>query len=222
MQNNSNVLRDGSEARVLRSLRPNEWGDRPPATDDEAIQRILEATRHCIDTQGLGTSIADVAQVLGVTEWALSPYFDSTEDLLNAFTIEWTATSFIDELVAHVAHLHEPAEVIVEWIAFSIEQLISESYLGVLLYSGRVSAFATGITSEAGITMGHRIVERFSVDWQNAGFDDQLLTELIEYVLRTIESLIFCPVQPERDAGALRRYLTRWVAPAIHSYTRQA
>jgi AcrR family transcriptional regulator len=190
-----------------------EWEGNPPATDDEAVERILAATRYCIDDHGVGTTITDVAQVLGISRQAISCYFDSTEDLLNAFTIDWTCSNFIDELVDHVADLHEPAEVVVEWIAFSIEK--SDSYLGILLNSGRIGAYASGFTSETAIALGRLIAERFSVDWQAVGFDDRLLTELIGHVLRTIESLVLCPLRPEHNGASLRRYLRRWVAPAI-------
>jgi AcrR family transcriptional regulator len=195
-------------------VRTHGWGGDPPATDDEAIERILAATRRCIDNEGTGTSIVGVAHALGVTRQTVYRYFASTEDLLTATAIN-AAGGFLDRLAAHVAPLDDPADAVVEAIAFTLEQLMCEPYLNLLLTSGRVSTFALGVTSEIAIVFGRSIIERFSVNWTEAGFDDQLLTELVEHVLRTIQSLALYPVHPERDGAAQRRYLTRWVAPAV-------
>lgn len=196
------------------SVRTHGWGGNPPADDQQAITRILAAARRCFDEKGAETGIADVARVLGVTRQTVYRYFPSTEDLLIA-TAVGAAGTFLDHLAAHNAHITNPEEAVVEAIAYTLEQLPSEPYLGLLLASGRVSTFAVGITSDTAMAFGRSILERFPVDWARAGFDDRLLADLVEHMLRTIQSFVVDPGRPPRAGQDLRRYLARWIAPSV-------
>ena len=72
-------------------MRTHGWGGQPPASDDEAIERILAATRQSIDRRGASTSITDVADTLHVTRQTVYRYFASTEDLLQATALQAAA-----------------------------------------------------------------------------------------------------------------------------------
>ena len=196
------------------SMRTHGWGGNPPADDEQAIARILAAARQCFDEKGADAGIADVARALGVTRQTVYRYFPSTEDLLIA-TAVGAAGLFLDHLAAHNAHFTNPEEAVVEAIAFTLEQLPSEPYLSLLLASGRVSTFAVGVTSETAMAFGRSILERFPVNWARAGFDDQRLAELVEHLLRTIQSFVVDPGRPPRAGQELRRYLARWIAPSV-------
>ena len=65
-------------------MRTHGWGGHPPIDDDEAVARILAATRAVIDAKGAATSLTDVARHLGVTRQTVYRYFPSTVDLLAA------------------------------------------------------------------------------------------------------------------------------------------
>ncbi len=195
-------------------MRTHGWGGEPPSTDEEAIGRILAAARRSFDERGLATSIVDVAQVLGVTRQTVYRYFPSTEDLLTATAVH-SAGGFLQRLADHVAPLGDPAEAVIESIAYTLEELPSEPYLGLLLTSGRVGTFARGVTSVTAMDFGRSIIDQFSVDWDEAGFDDQLLAELVEHMLRTVPSLVLDPGDPPRRGVELRAYLGRWVGPAL-------
>lgn len=56
---------------------------------------------------------------------------------------------------------------------------------------------------------------RFDVDWADAGYADDDLDELAEHLLRVIQSFVTDPGRPTRTDAELRRYLRRWVAPAL-------
>lgn len=195
-------------------MRTHGWGGSPPADDAEATGRILAAARRCFDQKGTDTGIADVARALGVTRQTVYRYFPSTEDLLIATAVGVT-DAFLDRLAAHVGQLGDPGEAVVEAIAYTLEQLPSEPYLSLLLASGRVSTFAVGVTSETAMAFGRSILERFPVDWPLAGFDDTRLAELVEHLLRTIQSFVVDPGRPPRTGRELRRYLARWIAPSV-------
>jgi AcrR family transcriptional regulator len=195
-------------------MRTHGWGGSPPADDAQAIGRILDAARRCFDTKGADTGIADVARALGVTRQTVYRYFPSTEDLLVAAALGATG-DFLDRLAAHVGPLADPGAAVVEAIAYTLEQLPSEPYLSLLLASRRTSTFAVGVTSATAMALGRSILDRFAVDWPAAGFDDEGVTELVEYLLRTIQSLVLDPGHPPRNGEELRRYLGRWIAPSV-------
>jgi hypothetical protein len=59
------------------------------------------------------------------------------------------------------------------------------------------------------------MITRFDVDWVRFGYDDASLQELVEYVLRTMQSFFLAPGDPKRSDEELRRYLRRWMGSAI-------
>ena len=200
-------------------MRRRGWSGNPPTSDDEAVRRILDATRACIDREGT-TSIAEVARELGVTRQTVYRYYRTTEDLLTATAID-AAAAFLGRLEAHLARREwTPAEAVVEGIAFTIEQLPREPYLGLLLSPGRISTFSQDFTSETALTIGRAVIERFPIDWRANGFDSSDLDELVEHMLRMTQSLIVDPGTPPRTGIALRGYLHRWLAPAITTTDR--
>ncbi|HEX9030407.1 MAG TPA: TetR/AcrR family transcriptional regulator [Streptosporangiaceae bacterium] len=195
-------------------MRTHGWGGSPPADDAQAIGRILDAARRCFDEKGADTGIADVARALGVTRQTIYRYFPSTEDLLVGAAVG-AASDFLDRLAAHVAPFTDPGAAVVEAIAYTLERLPSEPYLSLLLASRRTSTFAVGVTSATAMALGRSILERFPVDWPGAGFADDSLTDLVEYLLRTIQSFVLDPGHPPRTGDELRRYLDRWIAPSV-------
>ncbi|HVB42064.1 MAG TPA: TetR/AcrR family transcriptional regulator [Streptosporangiaceae bacterium] len=195
-------------------MRTHGWAGHPPADDDEARNRILQAARRCFDEKGADTGIADVARAVGVTRQTVYRYFPSTEHLLIATAVGATGP-FLERLAAHNAAISDPQEAVIEAIAYTLEQLPSESYLSLVLSAGQVSTFAVGVTSETAMAFGRSILERFPVDWTAAGYDGQLLAELVEHLLRTIQSFVLDPGRPPRAGQELRGYLARWIAPSV-------
>jgi AcrR family transcriptional regulator len=175
-----------------------------------AIDRILAATRDCIDVKGAATSITDVADQLSVTRQTVYRYFASTDDLLRATAID-AAGEFMDRLASKVAHIQDPGRVVVEIVAYALERLPLEPYLGLLLTSERAGTFAQGVTSATAIAFGHSLFQRVNVDWEAAGITNQLFDEFVEHVLRTVQSLVLDPGDPPRTGKALRQYLSRWL-----------
>lgn len=191
-------------------MRTRGWGGDRPLTDAEAVERILDATRRCIDTKGETTTISDVAQILQVTRPTIYRYFASTDDLLRA-TGTAAAGQFADRVAAHVSGIRDPGEAIVEMNAYLLESLSSEPYLGLLFNSERVSSFARGVTSKPAMAIGHALMERIDVDLESVGLTGDVLDQFVEHCLRMIQSLILDRGDPPRSGVALRDYLRRWL-----------
>lgn len=201
-------------------MRTHGWSGAKPADDREAAARILEAARRRIDTSGMSFGISDVAKDVGVTRQTVYRYFPSTEALLIAAAVT-EVDPFLDRLARHLRGIHDPADAVVEGIALTLERLPDERYMSLLLAPGKASAFSAGVTSDVALTFGRAIVDRFDVDWDAAGFTGADLAQLVEFMLRVLQSLVIDPGRPPRRGGELRAFLRRWVAPAITDGTAE-
>lgn len=186
-----------------------------PQDDDEAVGRIVAATRHAIDERGT-VSVSEVAQVLGVTRQTIYRYFPTHEALVGATALS-AAGAFLDRLAAQLGAISDPTDAVVEGIAYTFEQIACDRYLGLLFQPGKANAFTASVTSDVSVSLGRSILERFDVDWAGAGFADETLDELVEVMLRTLQSLIVDPGRPARSGAKLRRFLTDWIAPSVRA-----
>ncbi len=195
-------------------MRTHGWAGSAPASDDEAVARILAATSQAIDARGADVSIADVARTLGVTRQTVYRYFPSTHALLVA-AAKRSAAAFLDRLADHLAGITDPALAVTEGIATALEWLPNDKHIGLLLAWDRANAFAADVTSDIAMQFANAMLRRFDVDWAAAGFTDSDLAELAEHLLRIIQSFVIDPGGPPRRGDELRRYLRRWVGAAV-------
>ncbi len=158
--------------------------------------------------------ITDVARRIGVTRQTVYRYFPGTDALLIASAMR-SADGFIDRLAEHVGAEKDPVAAMVESIAYAVEHLIGDPQFENLLTQRRDSGVITSLTSETALSFSRSILHRFNVDWESHGFDEASLDELAELALRTMHSLLLDPGQPPRDGVALRRFVARWLGPAI-------
>ncbi len=195
-------------------MRSRGWSGNAPATDEEAIDRILDVADAIIVERGSAVRIADVARTLGVTRQTVYRYFPSSEELLLASGMR-TADGFLDQLAERTSGLTEPAEALVEGIAFAVETLAGDPQFANLLRNGSKSGSTVSLTSDTAKAFSRSMLHRCDVDWERNGFDEAALDELAELGLRTFHSLLVDPGEPARDGFALRRFISRWLGPAI-------
>jgi AcrR family transcriptional regulator len=195
-------------------VRTHGWSGAAPASDEEAVARILAAAGKAIDERGADFSIADVARTLGVTRQTVYRYFPSTDALLMQAGVV-AASDFLERLASHIQGMTNPMDAAVEAIATALEWLPKDKHIGLLLAPGRSPALTESMTSDIALQFAQSVVRRFDVDWAAAGFDDADLDELAEYLLRIIQSFVVDPGRPPRTGAELRAYLRRWVAPAL-------
>jgi AcrR family transcriptional regulator len=194
------------------------WRGDPPKDDDEARDRIIDAAMRCIDRFGpQKTGLSDVAAELGVTRQTVYRLYPSTEDLLFAVA-STAADGFLDRLAVRMAPYTDPGDAAVEGIAYTLERLPRERFLGLLLTTGRSEAFVKGVTSPEAMAFGRAMVNRMNVDWAAFGYDEDDLDGLVEFGLRILQSLVLDP-PVRRSPAELRAFLRRWVAPAVTNAT---
>ncbi|BBZ43402.1 hypothetical protein MPRM_06830 [Mycobacterium parmense] len=128
---------------------------------------------------------------------------------------------FIDQAAEHVSGHNDPVTAIVESVSFGIENLAGDPQLEKLLTRGHEGEAVTSLTSDTAVTICLSVFHRFNVDWRLHGYDSAALSELAEMTLRTVQSILTDPAQPPREGIELRRFITRWLGPAI-LYPRMA
>ena len=128
-------------------MRTHGWAGAAPASDEEAVARILAAAGKAIDERGADFSIADVARTLGVTRQTVYRYFPSTEALLMQAGVV-AATDFLDRLSTHLQGITDPADAATEAIATALEWLPKDKHIGLLLSPGRTPALTESVTSD--------------------------------------------------------------------------
>ncbi|MGV0790247.1 TetR/AcrR family transcriptional regulator [Mycolicibacterium sp. XJ1819] len=200
-------------------MRTHGWSGSTPASDEEAIARILDAAGKAIDARGGDFSISDVARTLGVTRQTVYRYFPSTDALLQA-SAQLAATDFLDRLATHLQGLHDPREAVAEGIATALEWIPKDKHIGLLLMPGRANDFSQTVTSDIAMQFANAMLRRFDVDWAAVGFGEAELDELSEHLLRIIQSFVIDPGRPPRQGEELRDYLRRWVGTAITAPVR--
>ncbi|WP_406691238.1 TetR/AcrR family transcriptional regulator [Saccharopolyspora sp. ID03-671] len=199
-------------------MRAHGWAGSPPADASEARSRILAATRERLAEAGT-TSTAEIAERVGITRQTVYRYFPTTEGLLNAAANQAVAdltTDLVEHVRAHLAATGGDAgDAAVEVVAYVFEHLRDDPALNRLLAPGRMSGTVANLTSSASIEIGRDLITGFGIDWDSLGWDEQQRRELVEHLLRTLQSLVLDPGDPPRAGPELRAYLQRWLAPAL-------
>ncbi|OBF92819.1 TetR family transcriptional regulator [Mycobacterium sp. 852002-51163_SCH5372311] len=200
-------------------MRTHGWGGATPASDEEAIERILDAASEAIDERGADIRIADVARTLGVSRQTVYNYFPGTSSLLEAAATR-SGMRFVRRLTEHLAHISDPVDALVECLAYSLEWLPGDKHVQLMLVHDFTRA-STGVTSEMGFKFGHALLAGLDVDWAQLGLEAADLDDLVEYLLRILQSFMIDPGRPPRTGEVLRAYLRRWVAPVLIAETSE-
>ncbi len=196
------------------TVRSHGWSGNTPSSDEEAINRILDAAEDIIAERGTSMRLADVARTLGVTRQTVYRYFPGTEALIVATAMR-SADGFLDRLAEHLRGEVDPVRAMVEGSSYTIETLGHDSQIGLLLSRPKRGGGIVSITSDTALTFGRAMLHRFDVNWEQHGFHDEDLNQLSEFCMRILHSMLIDPGHPPREGEPLRQFLTRWIGPAI-------
>ncbi|WP_068277122.1 TetR/AcrR family transcriptional regulator [Aldersonia kunmingensis] len=194
-------------------MRTHGWGGSTPASDEEAIDRILDAADDAIVERGGDLRVADVARALGISRQTVYNYFPGPNALLEAAATR-SGLRFIERLIEHLVGITDPVDAMVESLVYTVEWIPSDKAVQLMLAHefGKASA---GVTSSRAREFGRGILAGMDVNWAALGFDDPAIDDLVEYMLRMLQSFIVDPDEPGRRD--VRDLLRRWVAPVVKS-----
>ena len=193
------------------------WAGAPPLDDDDARKRIIDAALTCIERQGPAqTTLSDVAEALGVTRRTVYRYFASTEELfLSAADV--ALNGFVANIENITSEFDDVAGQLVDVVAYIIEQLPEQPLLTLLLENDRANQFSRRLLQPVVIARCRVILQHTRIDWTALGYTENDIDELVEFLLRIIQSMVIAPADPPRTGPQLRAYLRRWIGPALNS-----
>ena len=194
------------------------WGGHPPASDEEASERIVAAAVELIAQTGSTITIGDVAASLGVIRQTVYRYFATADDLMRAAAIA-SVDDFLGQLTQRLRGIHDPAEAMTEGVLYALDAVGRTPHLGILLSGSNLNAHSGDVASELARDFGMQMITRFDVDWQRYGYDEPALRDLVEFTLRIMLSFFVAPNEPARTPDELRRFLRRWLGSAILAQT---
>lgn len=201
---------------IVREMRRHGWGGELPSTDEEARRRIVDAARVIVRATGAQPTIAEVADALSVSRATVYRYYPSAEALLLAAAAEGL-TTFLDDIAEPLATMTDAADVVVEGIAFTFEEIERRTELAMVLSPSRALS-QREMTSVVAVELGRSVLQTTRVDWAEAGFaTDDDLDALASFMLRILQSLVVDPGDPRLEGPDLRAYLRTWVAPAVEA-----
>ena len=190
------------------------WGGAAPADDDEARKRIVDTTLRVLDRRGATqTTVAGIADALGISRRTVYNYFGSTEELFTA-AAEVALQGFVADVKDIIRDMDATAQ-LVEVVAYAIERLPREPQLALLLANDHANSVSRSILAPSEIARCRQILQLAQIDWTAIGYDDQTFDELAEFILRIIQSMVVAPSDPPRSGANLRAYLRRWIGPAF-------
>lgn len=191
------------------------WAGSPPTDDEAAVQRIVAATvAHVQENGAAHTTMSAIADDLGITRRTLYRYFANIDDLFRAVALQAFAT-YQARLEEATASISEPGEFAIEAVAWIVETLPEEPLLTLLLQAGHTDAFTESMMAPEVIANCREILLLRQVDWSTVAATERDLDDLVEFMLRLIQSLVISPPQPPRSGAELRAFLRRWLEPAL-------
>ncbi|CAN5485116.1 TetR/AcrR family transcriptional regulator [soil metagenome] len=194
------------------------WAGAPPADDAEARKRIIDTTLALVDRLGAEqTTLSAVADSLGITRRTIYRYFASIEELLTAVA-DVALGSFVAQIETITADL-DVSDQLIEVVAYIIERLPHEPQLALLLANDRTNQFSRAMLMPAEIARCRTLLQHTRIDWDALGYGDADIDELVEFLLRILQSMVIAPLDPPRTGENLRAYLRRWVGPALTQRT---
>jgi AcrR family transcriptional regulator len=203
----------------VKAMARKGWAGSPPADDAEARKRIIDTALRLVDRRGAAqTTVSDIADGLGITRRTVYRYFTGTDELFTAVA-EVALGSFVAQIDQLVADM-DVASQLVEVVALIIERLPHEPQLALLLANDRSNMFSRAMLTPEVIARCRVILRHARIDWGQLGFDEHTIDELVEFLLRIIQSMVIAPPDPPRSSAELRVYLHRWIGPALAAGTR--
>jgi AcrR family transcriptional regulator len=200
-------------------MRAPAWGGAPvPTSDAEARRRLVDAARSCFERFGFEkTALSDVAAEAGVTRRTVYRYFDNTDELMRAaFTL--VAGGIVDRMVAHARRFDDPGDRIIEAMLFLRREIPAEPHLAPLFSPGRDATQGRSMWSAVATEVSHgalRAVAEPAPGEQWTRLSEGELDDLVELILRLLQSFLTDPGPRPRSDTELRALLRRWLLPAI-------
>ncbi|MDP9182557.1 MAG: TetR/AcrR family transcriptional regulator [Actinomycetota bacterium] len=204
-------------------MRTHGWAGEIPRDERQARDRILAAVRRAMEA-GERPGISDVARAVGASRQTVYRYYRTSEELLDAAALD-AVWELVDHLSAHVEEFLQDtavdhADAMVEAVVWVYQHLHDDPVMVRLVSPGRLSSSLRALTAASSLSLGRTLLDEMPIDWQSLGLDGERRADLVEHLLRMLQSLVLDP--GDRTIDEQRDYLSRWLAPAVRALTSEA
>ncbi len=179
--------------------------------------KILDATLDLIAAEGFGgVNIAAVAQAAGVTRQTVYSNFGSREDLVSQAVAGLLVRS-LDDIRARLAMIDSVPEYLVELVVASRAVTRENPVLATLLRADHGNPiFDAGMATRAKPVVLELLSPLKKLD---PGIEPEL-DSLAQYAIHLGASVVLFDDPDLHDDDDLRRFITRWLIPALPAATR--
>ena len=166
------------------------------------------------DQKQTSTSLSVIAGDLGITRPTVYRYFATIDELITAAGDValggWTTR--IGDLTTGIS---DPVDLLVEAVAYLVERLPEEPLLMMLLETDRTRLMSQQMVGGESTARSRVLLEHTDIDWGALGYRGKDFDDLVEYLLRIIQSMVLVPPNPPRSASDLRAVLRHWIGPVV-------
>ena len=195
------------------------WGTNVPTDTAAARERLVDAAEGCIDRFGVAkTTLEDVAKAADVSRATVYRYFRNRDELMLAVILRELDRSYeqsLDDFAGAVRTPEEAARAIVDAAVYLLETIRSNPKLQ--LFLDTEGAAAINGASEAFFAAVAEDLRPYLEPAQAAGAirPELDVLEMVEWILRTILSLLTVAGPVRRTSEDERRYLATYLVPAL-------
>ena len=180
-------------------MRTHGWAGDPPASDQEAVDRIVDAAADCIDRVGSRVDMAMVATSVGITRQTLYRYFANRDALIAAATTR-AGGPFVDRLLGHLEHVGSE-DPLVDAVLFCLDELPADRQLSVLFAPGSINPSVVG---EQSLAFTLAVLAELP---DHGGVPEDRRDAVVALVVPVLQSLLADPTTALRDRAELRRFV---------------
>jgi AcrR family transcriptional regulator len=194
-----------------------------PAVDlgDEAVrdarERVVKAAEGCFARYGVAkTTVEDVARLAGTSRATVYRYFPGGRDEIILAALLASAHEFLPEIPARLRSARSVGDAIVELIVSAVGWMRNESWRASLI-STPLSRTPNVADTAAPYALCSAFIAPYFEAARSAGLvrPQVMLDDAVEFVVRTIHSLLVLPGHRDRDDTETRRYVRTFVLPAL-------
>jgi AcrR family transcriptional regulator len=174
---------------------------------------ILDAAINCVKRLGIErVTLNDIAKEANVARSTVYSYYTNKDDVVR-FALLQSAYSFGEKVMIHLSQFSTAAERVIEAVVFTLRALPDEPCLA-LVTDTTLSQMVNEhtLTTEAGFDINTAL---FRFLMQDDSLGDEEVTEMSEFAIRTMFSLLAMKSPVPRTDDEIRGFVSRWLLPAL-------